>query len=109
VRVNAVAPGYIASNGLDQYPEGMRELILGLKDHVPLGRIGLEAEVSSAICFLLSPAAAFITGVTLPIDGGAPLGSSVMQRNPADKRNPSPEYDAFLLAKRPSVLNKDEG
>ena len=44
--------------------------ILGLKDHVPLGRIGLEAEVSSAICFLLSPAAAFITGVTLPVDGG---------------------------------------
>lgn len=105
VRVNAVAPGYIASNGLDQYPEGMRELILGLKDHVPLGRIGLEAEVSSAICFLLSPAAAFITGVTLPIDGGAPLGSSVMQRGPS---NPAPEYDAFLLAKRPSVLDKGE-
>ena len=102
VRVNAVAPGYIASNGLDQYPPGMRELIMGLKDHVPLGRIGLEAEVSSAICFLLSPAAAFITGVTLPIDGGAPLGNSVMPRG---KGKPAPEYDAFLLAKRPEVLH----
>ena len=101
VRVNAVAPGYIASNGLDQYPEAMRGLIMGLKDHVPLGRIGLEAEVSSAICFLLSPAAAFITGVTLPIDGGAPLGSAVIPRGPV---TPAPEYDAFPLAKRPSVL-----
>lgn len=106
VRVNAVAPGYIASNGLDQYPEGMRGLIMGLKDHVPLGRIGLEAEVSSAICFLLSPAAAFITGVTLPIDGGAPLGSAVMPRGPV---KPHPEYDAFLLAKKPSVLDEGRG
>jgi citronellol/citronellal dehydrogenase len=106
VRVNAVAPGYIASNGLDQYPAGMRELILSLKDHVPLGRIGLEAEVSSAICFLLSPAAAFITGVTLPIDGGAPLGSSVMQRSTG---KPAPEYDAFVLAKRPEVLHEKKG
>jgi citronellol/citronellal dehydrogenase len=100
--VNAVAPGYIASNGLDQYPEGMRPLIMGLKDHVPLGRLGLEAEVSGAICFLLSPAAAFITGVTLPIDGGAPLGNSVMPRGPG---RPAPEYDAFKLAKRPEVLH----
>lgn len=104
VRVNAVAPGYIASNGLDQYPEAMRSLILGLKDHVPLGRIGLEAEVSSAICFLLSPAAAFITGVTLPIDGGAPLGSSIVPRGSV---KPAPEYNAFLLAKRPSVLGAE--
>jgi citronellol/citronellal dehydrogenase len=103
VRVNAVAPGYIASNGLDQYPPGMRELIAGLKDHVPLGRIGLEAEVSSAICFLLSPAAAFITGVTLPIDGGAPLGGTVM---PRAHGHAAPEYDAFALAKRPDVLEK---
>jgi citronellol/citronellal dehydrogenase len=106
VRVNAVAPGYIASNGLDQYPVEMRGLILGLKDHVPLGRIGLEAEVSSAICFLLSPAAAFITGVTLPIDGGAPLGNSVM---PRAHGRPAPEYDAFALAKHPDVLHKEGG
>jgi citronellol/citronellal dehydrogenase len=104
VRVNAVAPGYIASNGLDQYPEDMRALILGLKDHVPLGRIGLEAEVSSAICFLLSPAAAFITGITLPIDGGAPLGSSIVPRGAV---KPAPEYNAFLLARRPSVLGAE--
>lgn len=104
VRVNAVAPGYIASNGLDQYPPAMRELILGLKDHVPLGRIGLEAEVSSAICFLLSPAAAFITGVTLQIDGGAPLGHGAA---PRERGRAAPSYDAFELAKAPDVLQKE--
>jgi citronellol/citronellal dehydrogenase len=104
VRVNAVAPGYIASSGLDQYPEPMRQLILQLKDHVPLGRIGLEAEISSATCFLLSPAAAFITGITLPIDGGAPLGNDLAQRAGGETRRPTPEYEAFLLAKRPAAL-----
>jgi citronellol/citronellal dehydrogenase len=101
VRVNAVAPGYIASSGLDQYPKPMRQLIMRLKDHVPLGRIGLEAEVSSAVCFLLGPAAAFITGITLPIDGGAPLGNGL---SPLVQGRPSPEYGAFLLAKRPAAL-----
>ena len=104
VRVNAVAPGYIASNGLDQYPPAMRELILGLKDHVPLGRLGLEAEVSSAICFLLSPAAAFITGVTLPIDGGAPLGHAAA---PRERGQPAKTYDAFELAQAPTILQKE--
>jgi len=104
VRVNAVAPGYIASSGLDQYPEPMRQLILQLKDKVPLGRIGLEAEISSATCFLLSPAAAFITGITLPIDGGAPLGNDLAPRAGGETRRSTPEYEAFLLAKRPAAL-----
>ena len=105
VRVNAVAPGYIASNGLDQYPAPMKRLISSLKDHVPLGRIGLEAEVSSAVCFLLSPAAAFITGVSVPIDGGAPLGNDLAPR--ITSRGPAPEFDAFKLAQRPDVLDGD--
>jgi citronellol/citronellal dehydrogenase len=105
VRVNAVAPGYIASSGLDQYPEPMRKLIAGLKHHVPLGRIGLEAEVSSAVCFLLSPAAAFITGITLAVDGGAPLGNDLW---PLRTSQPAPEFDGFLLAQRPAVLRDDE-
>lgn len=101
VRINAVAPGYIASSGLDNYPEAMRALIAGLKHRVPLGRIGLEAEVSAAVCFLLSPAAAFITGVTLPVDGGAPLYNEHWSRqNP----EPAPAFEGFLLAARPAVL-----
>jgi len=100
VRVNAVAPGWIASSGLDHYPEEMRELIRSLKDHVPLGRLGLEAEVSAAICFLLSPAAAFITGATLQVDGGAPLGSNVF---PLGEKSPPKPFDAFHRATAPKA------
>ncbi|MFM7705261.1 MAG: SDR family oxidoreductase, partial [Rubrivivax sp.] len=59
VRVNAVAPGWIASSGMDSYGPVMKPLIAKLKGGVPLGRVGVEAEVSAAIVFLLSPAAAF--------------------------------------------------
>ena len=105
VRVNAVAPGYIASSGLDHYPEAMRALIASLKDRVPLGRLGLEAEVSSAVCFLLSPAAAFITGVTLPVDGAAPLYNELWPRkNPV----PAPAFEGFALAEPPDVLRDED-
>ncbi|NVB36967.1 SDR family oxidoreductase [Pseudenhygromyxa sp. WMMC2535] len=73
VRVNAVAPGWIASSGLETYPEMVRAMIPKLAQGVPLKRLGSEAEVSATICFLLSPAASFITGETLSVDGGAPL------------------------------------
>ena len=72
VRVNAVAPGWIASSGMDQYPPEMHERIRKLKDYNPLGRMGLESEVSSAIVYLLSEGAAYISGATLRIDGAAP-------------------------------------
>ncbi len=49
---------------------------------MPLRRLGVEAEVSAAIVFLLSPAAAFITGVTLQIDGAASLGSEIFPLGP---------------------------
>jgi citronellol/citronellal dehydrogenase len=79
----------------------MRTLIPKLKDHVPLGRMGLEAEVSAAIVFLLSPAAAFITGVTLQIDGAASLGSEVF---PLSKTTKSVPFDGFHRATTPDVL-----
>ena len=101
VRVNAVAPGYIASSGLDKYEGPTRQLIGKLADHVPMRRLGTEAEVSAAICFLLSPGAAFITGVTLAIDGGAPLGTALF---PQLDHAPSPAFEGFHLATPPSVL-----
>ena len=60
VRVNAVAPGWIASSGLTKYPELARPRIKALARHVPLKRFGTELEVSAAIVFLMSEAAAFI-------------------------------------------------
>lgn len=73
VRVNAVAPGWIASSGLETYPEVIQAMFPTLRDSVPLKRLGTEAEVSAIVAFLLSPAAAFITGETVRVDGAAPL------------------------------------
>ena len=75
VRINAVAPGYIASSGMDHYdPVFAKEVIPRLSKISPLQRLGEEAEVSAAIVFLLSPSAAFITGSCIKIDGGSSLG-----------------------------------
>jgi citronellol/citronellal dehydrogenase len=101
VRVNAVAPGWVASSGMDRYGEAMRPVIRQLKDHVPLRRLAVEAEISAAIVFLLSPAAAFITGVTLQIDGGASLGSPVFPS--IDHENSKP-FNGFHRAMLPEVL-----
>jgi citronellol/citronellal dehydrogenase len=101
VRVNAVAPGWIASSGMDAYGPGMAPLLRSLKDNNPMARMGLEAEVSSVICFLLSPGAAFVTGVTVAIDGGAPLNSPIY---PLGQHEPSPTFDGFHRAVTPQVL-----
>nr|WP_245717796.1 SDR family oxidoreductase [Nocardia miyunensis] len=70
VRVNAVAPGAIASSGPDTYYAKdtsfiQNEVVTG----IPLQRFGTESEVASAIVFLLSSAASFITGSCLRVDG----------------------------------------
>jgi citronellol/citronellal dehydrogenase len=73
VRVNTVAPGSIASSGLDTYDDEDRAFIQNeVTPGIPLQRFGTEAEVSSAITYLLSPAASFVTGTCIRIDGGAP-------------------------------------
>jgi citronellol/citronellal dehydrogenase len=73
VRVNTVAPGSIASSGLDTYDDKDRAFIQNeVTPGIPLQRFGTEAEVSSAITYLLSPAASFVTGSCIRIDGGAP-------------------------------------
>ena len=101
VRVNAVAPGWIASSGMDSYGGPMRMIIPKLKQHVPLRRMGEEAEVSAAIVFLLSPGAAFISGVTLQIDGAASLGSEIF---PLGDTSTSVPYQGFHRAVTPEVL-----
>ncbi|MBP8264520.1 MAG: SDR family oxidoreductase, partial [Pseudomonas sp.] len=55
VRVNAVAPGWVASSGMDTYEGAFKAVIPTLREHVPLKRIGTESEVSAAIVYLLSP------------------------------------------------------
>ena len=69
---------------------------------MPLKRLGLEAEVSSAITFLLSEGAAFISGDTWRIDGAASQGNVAMFPLP-DHKNSKP-YDGFHRAVTPNVL-----
>lgn len=102
VRVNAVAPGWVASSGMDTYPEGFKQVVKTLKDAVPLKRMGMEAEVSSAICFLLSEAAAFISGDTLRIDGAASQGNPAIFPLP-DHDNSRP-FEGFHRAVIPDAL-----
>ncbi|MCL5882518.1 MAG: 3-oxoacyl-[acyl-carrier-protein] reductase [Actinobacteria bacterium] len=67
VRVNAVAPGYVVTDMTAELPENMREQVM---KNTPLGRLASPGEIASAIAFLVSPAAAYITGAVLPVDGG---------------------------------------
>ena len=106
VRVNAVAPGWIASSGMDTYGGAVRAMIPHLKQHLPAKRLGSEAEVSSAVVFLLSEGAAFITGATLPVDGGAPLGSAIW---PLEDHQNMPVYNGFHRAVDPAVLCGEAG
>jgi citronellol/citronellal dehydrogenase len=104
VRLNAVAPGWIASSGMDNYPPAMREMILGLPRSVPLNRFGTESEVSAAIVFLLSPAAAFISGACLRVDGAAPNAKRVW---PMVGNGPNTAFEGFHLAEAPKVLRSE--
>jgi NAD(P)-dependent dehydrogenase (short-subunit alcohol dehydrogenase family) len=69
IRVNALAPGWIATQLTDalQKDDARSATILG---RTPLGRWGTPADVAGAALFLASPLAAFVTGVVLPVDGG---------------------------------------
>lgn len=105
VRVNAVAPGWIMSSGMDTYQGAFRALIPKLADKVPLKRMGTESEVSSVTCFLLSPAAAFVSGQTIRIDGAASLGTRLFDLQPAKNNEP---FNGFHRAFIPDVLKENE-
>jgi 3-oxoacyl-[acyl-carrier protein] reductase len=67
ITVNAVAPGYIATEMTDAIAENMKAKIL---DQVPMGRLGTPEDVAAVVAFLASPAAAYMTGTVLTVDGG---------------------------------------
>jgi 3-oxoacyl-[acyl-carrier protein] reductase len=67
IRVNAVAPGFIATEMVKKMPE---QVVAGINGKTPLGRLGTPEDIAKAYLFLASDDASFITGITLSVDGG---------------------------------------
>ena len=108
VRVNAVAPGYIASSGMDHYPPEAGPMLREMRQTVPQGRFGTEAETSAAIVFLLSPAASFISGSVLRVDGARPqmrMGwQQTVAQSDVQQRDAVKAFDGFHRAVTPKVF-----
>lgn len=72
IRVNAVAPGFTATDIIKSMPE---KIIEGMKARTPLGRMGQPRDIANAYLFLASDEASFITGEVLRVDGGLVVGT----------------------------------
>jgi citronellol/citronellal dehydrogenase len=103
VRINSVIPGFIASSGFDRYPESAHDRLRDAKKRVPLKRHGTESEIAGAIVFLLSEAAAYITGIALRVDGGLHNNTKSAFYDVPDHDKSKP-YNGFPLYRVPDVL-----
>jgi len=74
IRVNAIAPGWIESPMLRQALAGDEARTNKILGRTPMGRFGEPEDIGWAAVYLASPAAKFVTGVCLPVDGGASIG-----------------------------------
>jgi len=105
VRVNSVIPGFIASSGFDRYPERAHDVLRNIKGRIPLKRHGTESEIAGAIVYLLSEAAAYITGATLRVDGGLHNNGKANFYEVPDHDKSRP-YNGFPLYRVPDVLKR---
>jgi citronellol/citronellal dehydrogenase len=107
VRINTIAPGSIASSGLDTYDSKDTDFIRNKVAHtIPLQRFGTEAEAAAAVVFLLSPAASFITGTCIRVDGGAPNAKPGWWDLQAVEHNVP--FDGFHRSALPAILNTNQ-
>jgi 3-oxoacyl-[acyl-carrier protein] reductase len=67
ITVNCVAPGFIDTDMTRALPDAQRQALIG---HIPLGRLGTADDIAQAVAFLASPAAAYVSGTTLHVNGG---------------------------------------
>ena len=96
VRVNAVAPGGILSSGLHNYTDYIQEVAQTMMKQNPSARLGTESEVAAAVVFLLSPAAGYITGASLRVDGAGSLAKMPMM--PMETHSKLPPFTGFHRA-----------
>lgn len=95
VRVNAVAPGPILTSGLGKYPEEIQRRTLDEARITPPARLGTESEVSSAVVYLLSPAAAYVSGEVMKVDGATSVYKGHMVE--LGHHAGTPRWDGFHL------------
>jgi len=98
-------PGFIASSGLDTYPETAHDALRNVKHHVPLKRHGTESEVSAAVAFLLSEAASYISGASIRVDGALHNNTRLSFYEVPDHAR-SIAYSGFHLYRVPDVLSR---
>lgn len=67
ITVNTVAPGFIDTDMTRELPDAQREALL---TQIPLGRLGQASEIAAVVAFLASDAAGYVTGATIPVNGG---------------------------------------
>jgi len=70
IRINAVCPGVIDTPMVREMLDGQPDAMAGIMKEQPIGRLGRTEEVAAAVLWLCSPAASFVIGVALPVDGG---------------------------------------
>ncbi len=67
ITVNAVAPGFIETDMTNELPQVQKDMLLG---QIPVGRLGAPEEIASVVSFLASEQAGYITGASIPVNGG---------------------------------------
>jgi len=91
IRVNAVAPGPVRTEGTDRQLWTDAGLVRSIIEGIPLGRFGTPEEIAEAVAFLVGPGSAYITGAVLPVDGGQWLGHGPMDLLKRPRRRGSAE------------------
>lgn len=83
IRVNAIAPGPVDTEGAGAALWSLPEAKEAIREKVPMARFGTEEDIARAAAFLVSDAAAYVTGSMLPVDGGLTLGKGHLVDDPA--------------------------